>query len=542
MRNRTMTRRSLLLTGTGLLLVTRPALTAVTPGRGPVVRTLAGRVRGQTLANGIHAFRGIRYGADTRPRRFMAPLPPTPWKDIADASAYGPASPQTSREPNQAEDCLFLNVWTPGLGDGGGDGGKRPVMVYIHGGAYANGSGSAPLYDGTRLARRGDMVVVTLNHRLNLFGYLYLARLAGRDDPRFADSGNAGQLDLILALTWVRDNIAAFGGDPGNVMLFGQSGGGAKIATLMAMPAARGLFHKVATMSGQQVTAGGPRNATARAKAVLEKIGLSADRAGAEAARSLPVAALLAGMKATDPVAGSGGVYAGPVVDDRNLPRHPFFPDAPPLSADIPMIIGNTHDETRNLIGGGDSSTFDLTWEALPEKLFPAMRVDIAPETVIAEYRRLYPDYSPSDVFFAATTAGRSWRGAVEELEARAKQPAGAAPTWAYQLDWRSPLDGGKWRAPHMLDIPLVFDNIAQPDSLSGDGPAAQAMADRLSDAFIALARRGDPNHAGLPRWEPYGLDRRQTLLLDEECRLADDPRGAERRLFARVPFIQFGS
>lgn len=542
MRTGMMSRRSLLLTGSGLLLAAGTALAAPRPGKGPVVRTLAGRVRGQTLEGGIHAFKGIRYGADTAPRRFMAPLPPTPWKDIAEAVAYGAASPQGGKEPDQAEDCLFLNVWTPGLSEGAGNGGKRPVMVYIHGGAYASGSGSAPLYDGARLARRGDVVVVTLNHRLNLMGYLYLARLGGLDDPRFADSGNAGQLDLILALQWVRDNIAAFGGDPGNVMLFGQSGGGAKIATLMAMPAARGLFHKVATMSGQQVTAGGPRNATARARAVLEKIGLTADRAGAEAASRLPVAALLAGLKATDPVAGSGGVYAGPVVDDRNLPRHPFFPDAPAQSAQIPMIIGNTHDETRNLIGGGDASAFDLTWEALPDKLFPAMRVDIAPETVIAEYRRLYPDYSPSDVFFAATTAGRSWRGAVEELEARAKQPAGAAPTWAYQLDWRSPLEGGKWRAPHMLDIPLAFDNIAQPGSLSGDGPAAQALADRLSDAFIALARHGDPNHAGLPRWEPYGLDRRQTLLLDDQCRLADDPRGAERRLFARVPFTQFGT
>lgn len=538
MRAWAMSRRSLLRTGTGLLLMAGPAVAATGTGKGPVVKTVAGRVRGQTLANGIHAFKGVRYGADTGPRRFMAPVPPAPWTDIADATAYGAASPQGSKEPNQAEDCLFLNVWTPGLGDGG----RRPVMVYIHGGAYANGSGSAPLYDGARLARRGDVVVITLNHRLNLFGYLYLARLAGAADARFADSGNAGQLDLILALRWVRDNVAAFGGDPGNVMLFGQSGGGAKIATLMAMPAAHGLFHKVATMSGQQVTAGGPRNATARARAVLEKIGLSADRAGAEAARTLPVDRLLAGLKATDPVAGSGGVYAGPVLDDRNLPRHPFFPDAPALSATIPMVIGNTHDETRNLIGGGDPSVFEMTWEALPDKLFPAMRVDIAPETVIAEYRRLYPDYSPSDVFFAATTAGRSWRGAVEELEARARQPAGSAPTWAYQVDWRSPLDGGKWRAPHMLDIPLVFDNIAQPDSLSGDGPAAQALADRLSDAFIALARRGDPNHPGLPRWEPYGLERRQTLLLDDECRLADDPRGAERRLFARVPFTQFGT
>ncbi|WP_029012643.1 carboxylesterase/lipase family protein [Niveispirillum irakense] len=519
--------------GAGLLLP-RAAFAASRP----VAATAHGKVRGLTDTNGIHHFKGIRYGADTAPRRFMPPLPPQPWKGIAEAVTYGAASPQSSRETPVSEDCLFLNVWTPGLGAGA----KRPVMVYIHGGAYANGSGSSPLYDGARLARRGEVVVVTLNHRLNLWGYLYLARLGGLEDERFADSGNAGQHDLILALRWVRDNIAAFGGDPGNVMLFGQSGGGAKIATLMAMPEARGLFHKAATMSGQQVTASGPRNATARTAAFLATLGLMADKAGAEAVRAVPVERLLTGLKAVDPVIGSGGVYMGPVLDGRGLPRHPFYPDAPDLSRGIPMIIGNTHDETRNLIGGGDPSTFALDWESLPAKLFPAMRVDIAPEPVIAEYRRLYPHYSPSDVFFAATTAGRSWRGAVLELEARARQPAGAAPTWAYQLDWASPLEGGKWGAPHTLDIPLVFDNVAAPGALSGDGPAAQAMADIMSESFIAFARTGNPNNPRLPAWEPYDLARRQTLLMDLKPVLADDPRGAERRLFDAVPFIQQGT
>ncbi|MBP7334428.1 MAG: carboxylesterase/lipase family protein [Niveispirillum sp.] len=535
MRAMDVTRRSLLLTAaSGLVLATGAQAATV---KGPVVKTGAGKVRGRTI-NGVHVFKGVRYGADTAGRRFQAPLPPAPWKGVVEAAEYGHASPQGSNEADQSEDCLFLNVWTRGLNDGV----RRPVMVYIHGGAYANGSGSDPLYDGTRLALRGDVVVVTVNHRLNLFGYLYLARLAGMEDERFADSGNAGQLDLILALRWVRDNIAAFGGDPGNVMLFGQSGGGAKIATLMAMPAARGLFHKVATMSGQQVTAGGPRNATARAVAVLKQLDLSLDRAGAQGLLSLPVDRLKAGLKAIDPIAGSGGVYAGPVLDTINLPRHPFFPDAPALSADIPMIIGNTHDETRNLIGGGDPGTFALTWETLPEKLFPAMRVDIAPEVVIAEYRRLYPHYSASDVFFAATTAGRSWRGAVEELEARARQPAGSAPTWAYQLDFRSPRDGGKWGAHHMLDIPLAFDNAEMAGSPTGDGAEARRMAGRLADAFIALARTGTPNHPGLPEWDPYELTPRRTMVLNTECRVEDDPRGAERRLFARVPFIQFGT
>lgn len=223
----------------------------------PVASTKAGKVRGYT-DNGINVFKGIRYGADTTGRRFKPPVPPEPWPEVRDALAYGPASPQQSRSSELAsEDCLFLNVWTPGLRDGR----KRPVMFYIHGGAYANGSGSSPLYDGVRLCRRGDVVVVTINHRLNAFGYLYLARLGGQE---FADSGNAGQLDLILALQWVRDNIAEFGGDANKVLVFGQSGGGAKIATLMAMSAARGLFHRAATMSGQQVTASGALNATLR--------------------------------------------------------------------------------------------------------------------------------------------------------------------------------------------------------------------------------------------------------------------------------------
>src|SRR5690606_28526148 len=217
------------------------------------------------------------------------------------------------REPNQSEDCLFLNVWTPGV-----DAGRRPVMVYIHGGGYSSGSGSAALYDGTRLATRGDVVVVTLNHRLNALGYAYLARLA----DGFEDSGNVGQLDLILALRWVRDNIGAFGGDPDRVMLFGQSGGGAKIATLMAMPAARGLFHCAATMSGQQVTASGPLNATVRAEAWLKALGLTPDRA--QEAATLPVERLLEAQTQTDPVLGFGGVYFGPVLDFRHLPRHPF--------------------------------------------------------------------------------------------------------------------------------------------------------------------------------------------------------------------------
>jgi para-nitrobenzyl esterase len=493
-----------------------------------IAKTRAGTVRG-LFEDRVYSFKGVRYGADTSNRRFMPPLAPTSWSHVAEAFQYGASAPQTGEKEATSEDCLFLNVWTPGLRDGG----KRPVMFYIHGGAYSHGSGSSPLYDGRRLCRRGDVVVVTVNHRLNAFGYLYLGRLVAGD--ALADSGNAGMLDLILALQWVRDNAAEFGGDPDCVMLFGQSGGGAKIATLMAMPGARGLFHRAATMSGQQVTASGPLHATDRARALLAHLKLS----DPNALRTVPRDQLVGALDIVDPIIGSGSLYFGPVLDDRGLPRHPFFPDAPQQSANIPMIIGNTHDETRLLIGAGDPTTFSLSWDELPSRLATQMRADISPERVVSEYRRLYPRYSPTEVFFAATTAGRSWRAAIIEAELRAQQ---GSPAYAYQLDWKAPKDGGKWGAPHTLDIPLVFDNIAVPDALTGPGPDAQRMADQMSEAFISFARTGNPNSRLLSGWEPYQLPRRQTMVFNNPSRLEDDPRGAERRLFSSVPFVQQGT
>lgn len=497
----------------------------------PVVDTSNGPVRGRR-DGATMVFKGIRYGADTRQRRFQAPLLPAPWKAVADAAAYGPACPQTGRreEGEQAsEDCLFLNVWTPAVNDGG----KRAVMVYIHGGAYSHGSGSSPLYDGTRLTRRGDVVVVTLNHRLGAFGHLYLGML---DGERFPASGGAGILDLVLALEWVRDNISNFGGDPARVMVFGQSGGGAKIATLMATPAAKGLFAAAATMSGQQVTASGPLNATKRTQSYLAALGVAADLS---ALMDVSTDALVNAMKATDPVIGAGGLYFGPVFDNAVLFRHPFYPDAPAQSAAVPMMIGNTHDETRLLIGGSDPKTFDLTWDQVAARLGAEMRVDVRPDLVVAEYRRLYPSYSPSDVFFSATTAGRSWRAAVIEAELRAMQ---GAPAFVYQVDWPSPADGGKWRAPHTIDIALAFDNVAAPGAIAGNSPESQHMAELMSEAFVAFAKTGNPQTTALPSWSHYGLPERQTMIFDSAPRMENDPRGAERRLFAQVPFIQQGT
>ncbi len=496
-------------------------------GESPVATTRHGQIRGYR-DDGINVFKGVRYGADTSSRRFMAPLAPQRWSGVRDAIEHGASSPQPKGEAATSEDCLFLNVYSPGLRDKA----RRPVMVYIHGGAYNNGSGSSPLYDGVRLCRRGDVVVVTVNHRLNAFGYLYLAR---HDSERFADSGNAGQLDLILALQWVRDNIVEFGGDPDNVTVFGQSGGGAKIATLMAMPAAAGLFHRAATMSGQQVTASGPLNAAVRTQALLDTLKLPATKL--DQIRTLPYQAILDALSTRDPVLPYGSVSFAPVLDERNLLRHPFYPDAPPQSAHIPMMIGNTHDETRAFLGG-DPGNFNLNWDQLPAKLVPNMRVDIQPETVIAAYRKLYPSLSASDLLFKITTASRSWRGAIIEAEERAKS---GRPAYVYQLNWATPKDGGKFGAPHASDIQLVFDNIGKPGA-SAQGPQAQTMADMMSAAFIAFARSGNPDSSFIPRWEPYDLTRRQTMIFDVPPRLEDDPRGAERKLFAKVPYVQPGT
>ncbi|CAD0300134.1 carboxylesterase/lipase family protein [Xanthomonas hortorum] len=530
-------RRRTLLRG-GLLAAAAAALpgfagaAATAPARDdstPLVHVRGGALRGYR-DQGICVFKGIPYGGDTAARRFQAPVPETPWQGVRDASAFGAAAPQPKASEPTSEECLFLNVWTPGLRDGG----KRPILFYIHGGGYTTGSGSDPLYDGVRLCKRGDVVVITVNHRLNLFGYLSLAQLG---DTRFADSGNAGQLDLIQALQWVRQHAAEFGGDAGNVTVFGQSGGGAKIATLMAMPAARGLFHRAWTMSGQQVTVAGPRAATQRAQLLLDALKLAP---GALARiRTLPIEQLLAAAQVRDPSrVENSALYFGPVLDARNVPVHPFWPTAPLQSAKIPLVIGNTRDETRAFLGN-DAKNFALSWDELPARLETQQYVDLLPQVVIAEYRRLYPQYSPSEVFFAATTAGRSWRGAVEEAEARARQ---GAPTWVYQLDWGSPLDGGKFGAFHTLDIPLVFDTIAQPGSRTGDGADAQRMAEQMSEALITFARSGDPNHRGLPRWRQYSLQQRETLLFDTPSRLDHDPRGGERKLYQQAPFIQRGT
>ena len=487
----------------------------------PLVPTTLGPVRG-SREDGLCVFRGIRYGLAPR---FRAPSAPPFSRDAVAATAFGPSCPQRNgRYRATSEDCLFLNVWTPDARPGA----RRPVTVYIHGGAYSTGSVVDPLNDGRHLARHGDAVVVTVNHRLNVFGYLYLARL----DPRFPDSGNAGQLDLILALDWVRRNIAAFGGDPARVLVFGQSGGGAKIATLMGMPAARDRFHRAITMSGQQVTASGPLNATARARAYLAAL-----KATPADLVAMPAERLVDGLAATDPILG-GGVYMGPVLDMKWLVRHPFWPDANPQSNAIPMMLGNTRDETRAFIDPDSEKVRTLGWDNLAERIAPELRVDIAPEWVVEQYRRRFPSWSPERIFYAATTAGRSWPGQVIEADARA---AARTRTWVYQVDFQSPTQPRRG-APHTMDIALAFGTLGAEGSYTGTGPEARAVSRRMMDAFTAFARTGDPNATGLPHWPVYALPERATMIFDVATRAQDDPRRWERELFARIPYIQPGS
>lgn len=495
---------------------------------GPVVATRHGRIRGK-VEDDVFVFRGVRYGADTAAYRFQPPRLPEAWTGTRDAIDYGAASPQRQIEEETSEDCLFLNIWTRGLRDEA----KRPVMVYFHGGAHSSGSGSDPLYDGKALCRRGDVVVVTVNHRLNVFGYGYFARSGV---PELADSGNVGNLDLIQALKWVRDNIMEFGGDPANVMMFGQSGGGAKVVTLMAMPGADGLYHRAATMSGQHVTVMGPSHAAQRADAFLEQLGIKRDRI--DLLRSMPPQMLVDALGMTDPVLGKGRIIFWSVLDMRSTIAHPFHPTAPRRSAHIPLMFGNTHDETRAFLGG-DPLNFSLSWEELPDRLDAEMVSDIDRDYVIARYREHFPDYSPSEVFFAATTSGRSRRGHLIQAERRAELDT---PSWMYQLDFPSPADGGRLRAFHTLDIPLVFDNVAQPGSQTGDTHEAHALAARMSASFIALARHGDPQTPGLPEWPRYSLPRRATMIFDTDCRVEDDPRAFERQLFDTVPYVKPGT
>jgi para-nitrobenzyl esterase len=499
-------------------------VSAAEPVAEPIAETEHGRVRG-TVEDGILTFKGIRYGADTATTRFAAPAKPELWDGVLDATSFGASCPQTptgnpgglftSWRPDPAppldEDCLFLNIWTPALADGG----QRPVMVWFHGGGFTSGNGSSRAYDGVRLARRGDVVVVTVNHRLNVFGYLAL----GHYGDGFEDSSVAGLLDMVLALEWVRDNVEAFGGDPGTVMIFGESGGGAKVSTLLATEAARGLFHRAVVQSGALVRFPEREAAQAAADRVVANLGLTRETVGE--IKALPTETI------QEALAGTGAATA-PSVDGRTLTRHPFDPDAAPAGRDVPLMLGTNRTESSLFLGAADPAVFELTWEGLAAAMaeaFPDHDVD----AVIAAYRELEPGSTPTDVLFEATTDSRYLAGHV--LQAERKVAQGGAPVYLYLFDWDTPVDGGRWRAPHALEIGFVFDNVAHSESMSGIGEEQQRVADVMADTWISFARTGNPDNPRIPHWPPYDLESRPVMVLDESPELVNDARAAQRAL-----------
>jgi para-nitrobenzyl esterase len=493
------------------------------------VATAAGKIRG-THAAGVYAFRGVPYGATTAGAgRFQPPGKPAPWSGVREAVELGPRSPQLlsafhgfvppevevmDRDERMGEDCLVLNVWTPTLDRGR----KLPVMVWLHGGGYSSGSGGFICYDGVELARKHDVVVVTVNHRLSAFGYLYLA---GLGSDRYANASNAGNLDIVAALEWVRANIETFGADPANVTIFGQSGGGGKVSSLMAMPAAKGLFQRAIVQSGAAVK------------------GISRDRAGENAERflarlnlkpgqleQLPDVPLQQLLLATDPKSGPA-IDFGPVVDGRTLPTDPFDPVAPALSASVPLLIGTVETEVTFFPGQPLDPIDDPTLRSRVKQLLHGV-ADADVERIIAAYRKGRPGASNTDLFLIMASDG--FRQAIL-LEADRKVSQGGAPVYQYYFTWHSPVREGKLRAFHTVEIPFVFDNVDAAKSMTGSGADRYALARRMSRAWAAFARTGDPNHAGLPRWAPYDTMRRATMIFNDECRLVDDPHGSEQRL-----------
>jgi para-nitrobenzyl esterase len=506
-----------------------------------VVETASGKVRG-TVVEGVLSFKTIPYAASTAgANRFLPPQPVVAWAGVRECSEFSGKAPQAGLRPPtrpelenfsgladpspETEDCLTVNVWTPD----GDPGAKRPVMVWFHGGAFAYGNANTPRTRGSRLAARNDVVVLTVNQRLNIFGHLDLSAFGG--EP-FRLSGNAGTLDMVASLEWVRDNIAAFGGDPGNITIFGESGGGAKVSTLLAMPRAKGLFHRAIIQSGAAVRLRTKERALALTECVLRHLG-----SAAKSIQSVPVADLLAAVEPAQKAIGPSAIPLfdrypfGPVVDGDVLPAHPFDPAASDIMADVPLIIGDMKNETANFL-----AVVDKVWDRSLTEAEMRQRVSaIAGEDtgrVIELYGQLYPELNPAEQLIAVTTDCNFRIRSLVLAQRRAALERG--PVWMYSFEWETPVLGGKLKAPHAMDVPFTFNTLDLTNA-TGGRPDAQVLADTMSSVWAAFARNGRPDHPSIPAWPAYDTARRATLVLDKVCRIENDPRNETRRLWQDI-------
>jgi para-nitrobenzyl esterase len=498
---------------------TQPAMATSAPASS-IADTIYGKLRGRT-EDGIHVFRGVPYGADTSGKnRFMPPQKPMSWTGTRDALEWGHVAPQPLPSGNydytrgcqwatqpggKGEDCLVLNIWTPSLNDGG----KRAVLFSIHGGGYTSGTSHNPVFDGRALARRSDVVVVTVNHRLGALGYLHLGELA----PEFAQSSAVGLMDLVAALQWVHDNIENFGGDPGRVMIFGQSGGGSKVCHLMAMSTAKELFHRGAIESGAALRSGTRENAAKTTERLLAQLALPKSRF--RELQEVPYEMIIGAQAVT-------GAQFGPIVDGTIVPRDPFDPDAPLISEDVPMMAGsNLHDSN---LGRTDFSIEDATAQ---EQLKTAMGEETA--RIWASYKEADPKATAPQLW-ARITSDQGIRASTRTLIER-KAMLGRAPAFLYLLTWPAPFMGGRYGSVHGTDVPLIFHN---PElwPLTAGSAESHILADRMSDAFVAFAKTGSPSTQELP-WAAYDPSSKPTMIFDTQSGVKNDP---DRNLLSLLP------
>jgi para-nitrobenzyl esterase len=473
----------------------------------------------------------------------MPPVEPAKWTGVRDALRYGHSAPQHDPTaprlpagaltisgqnlPAEGEDCLVLNVWTPAVGSAGDTSRKRPVMVWCHGGGFATGSGSSPDNDGTNLAKRGDVVVVTINHRLNVLGFANLSEFS----EDFAASGDAGMLDIVEALKWVRAKIAQFGGDPNTVTIFGQSGGGRKVETLLAMPSAKGFFHRAIIESGAAVKVVERDVAVRNAEQLLAKLGV--DRKNVRTLQQLSVekimAAYFAVLKDNPSVDPSLGGFS-PTVDGKILPQHPFHPKASPVSADVPVMIGCTRTE-MTLFSLNDPSAFSQDDADMRRRVKDLLGAQAT--TIVDLYRKLNSGASPSDVYFLIASDYRY--GAPTMIAAQRRATLGKAPVYLYYFTWETPVQGGRLKSPHTMEIPFAFDNVKISARMTGGGADAMALADKVSDAWIAFARTGNPNTPKLPHWPAYDAKDRATMVINNVSKVVNDPLREQRLVMFEV-------